>query len=65
MSPTAQQAFDRITAFKALTERSGTITYKSQRAILQSLNPTDLADVAIALQTVEGDALSGAKQVTR
>ena len=50
MSPAAQQAFDRIVALQELTITSKVQTYKSQSEILKSLNPTDLADVAVKLQ---------------
>jgi len=50
MSPAAQRAFDRIVALQELTITSKVQTYKSQSEILKSLNPTDLADVAVKLQ---------------
>jgi hypothetical protein len=51
MSPTAQEAFDRIVALKELTTTAKIYTYKSQAEILKALNPTDLAEVALALKS--------------
>jgi hypothetical protein len=50
MTDIATQAYDRIVALKELSQTAKIQTYKSQSEILKSLNPTDLADVALALK---------------
>ena len=51
MSPKAQEAYDRIIALKELAASSRVQTYKSQSEILKALEPTDLAEVALALKS--------------
>jgi hypothetical protein len=49
MSPTAQEALDKLLALKQLTRETHVQTYKTQRTILQSLNEQDLTNVSLAL----------------
>jgi hypothetical protein len=56
MTPTAQEAYERVVALQELTEASGLQTYKSQTAILKALNPTDMADVARRLKETKAVA---------
>jgi uncharacterized protein with GYD domain len=46
---TVRDAFERITALRRLTADTGVKTYKSQSAILESLDPQTLAAVAMLL----------------
>jgi len=47
---TLRDAFERIIALRQLTADTGTKTYKSQSAILESLDPQTLAAVALLLK---------------
>jgi hypothetical protein len=49
-NPQVQEAFERIIALRELTATTGTKTYKSQSAILESLEPAVLAAVAVLLK---------------
>jgi hypothetical protein len=46
---TVRDAFERIIALRRLTAETGVKTYKSQSAILESLDPQTLAAVALLL----------------
>ncbi len=47
--PTVKAALDRVLALRRLTKQTGIATYKSERAILESLPPDVLAAVALNL----------------
>jgi len=47
--PTVKAVLDRILALRRLTKQTGVKTYKSERAILESLEPDVLAAVALHL----------------
>ena len=47
--PAVRAALDRILALRRLTKQTGVKTYKSERAILESLEPQVLAAVALNL----------------
>jgi hypothetical protein len=47
--PTVQLALSRILALRRLTKQTGVKTYRSERAILESLEPAVLAAVALHL----------------
>ena len=47
--PAVRAALDRILALRRLTKQTGVKTYKSERAILESLEPQVLAAVALHL----------------
>jgi hypothetical protein len=47
--PVVKAALDRVLALRRLTRQTGVKTYKSERAILESLPPDTLAAVALHL----------------
>jgi hypothetical protein len=47
--PTVKAALDRVHALRRLTKQTGVKTYRSERAILESLTPDVLAAVALYL----------------
>jgi hypothetical protein len=47
--PAVKAALDRILALRRLTQQTGVKTYKSERAILEQLEPQVLAAVALHL----------------
>lgn len=47
--PVVKAALDRVFALRRLTQQTGVKTYKSERAILESLPPDVLAAVALHL----------------
>jgi hypothetical protein len=47
--PVVKAALDRVLALRRLTQQTGVKTYKSERAILESLPPDVLAAVALHL----------------
>jgi hypothetical protein len=46
---TVRDAFERVIALRRLTAETGVKTYRSQSAILESLDPQTLAAVALLL----------------
>lgn len=51
-NPTVRDAVERIRALRRLSAETGVKTYKSQSAILESLDPQILAAVALLLNPV-------------
>jgi hypothetical protein len=47
--PAVKAALDRVLALRTLTKQTGVKTYKSERAILERLEPEVLAAVALHL----------------
>jgi hypothetical protein len=47
--PTVKGALERVYALRRLTKQTGVKTYRSERAILESLSPDVLAAVALYL----------------
>ena len=49
MTPTAEQAFNKVLALRKLSHENQTVTRRSQNAVLQTLNEQDTLAVAEAL----------------
>ena len=49
MTPTAEQAFNKVLALRKLSHENQTVTRRSQNAVLQTLNEQDTLSVAEAL----------------
>jgi hypothetical protein len=56
--PAVRAALDRILALRRLTKQTGVKTYKSKRAILESLEPQVLAAVPLHLDVKTYDKRS-------
>jgi hypothetical protein len=59
MTPSQQQAIDKILALQELTRSTGTRTTRAVNSILQALSDDDLTVVAMALKNAS--ALGGAR----
>jgi hypothetical protein len=60
--PVVQLALSRIIALRRLTRQTGVKTYRSERAILESLDPQVLAAVALQLDEQQKPTMTNEKE---
>jgi len=58
MTPTAQNAIEKLLALKQLTADTGTITARAQREILRRLQGEDMVEVALFFRHLNAQGIT-------
>ena len=58
MTPTAEEAIEKLLALKQLTAETGTITARAQREILRRLQGEDMVKVALHFRRLNAEGIT-------